>query len=71
MKVYCVIGGTDGEGEDYQSLRLFDCKSTAQMYQKDLQLGTNESGYNEDRFIAYDYAIMESQSVIMKSKVDA
>ena len=31
-KVYAVIGGFDYEGEDFKSLRLFDCFSTANAY---------------------------------------
>jgi len=36
MKVYVVIGGWDYEGEDFASLRLFDCFSTANDYVKHL-----------------------------------
>jgi len=35
-KVYAVIGGFDYEGEDFKSLRLFDCFSTADAYVKQL-----------------------------------
>jgi hypothetical protein len=56
MKVYAVIGGTDYEGEDFDSLRLFDCRSTAVAYHKEL---TEVDGY--------DYAVMEVKEVCMES----
>lgn len=68
MRAYCVIGGTDCEGEDYLSLRLFEFKSTAEMYQNDLKEGTNNSGYNEGMTM-YDYTIMEIQTAITESKL--
>lgn len=58
MKVYAVIGGWDYEGEDFQSLRLFDCFSTADAYLK--QLGEQ-----------YDYAKMDTREVIMESAIAA
>jgi hypothetical protein len=60
MKVYAVIGGTDYEGEDFDSLRLFDCRSTAVAYHKEL---TESEGY--------DYALMREQDVIMESLISA
>jgi len=36
-KCIAVIGGTDYEGESFDSLRLFDCQSTADLYKAKLQ----------------------------------
>ena len=36
-KCIAVIGGTDYEGECFDSLRLFDCQSTANLYKANLQ----------------------------------
>jgi len=60
MKVYAVIGGWDYEGEGFDSLRLFDCRSTAVAYHKEL---TESEGY--------DYALMREQDVIMESLIAA
>jgi len=60
MKVYAVIGGWDYEGESFDSLRLFDCRSTAVAYQKEL---TEVEGY--------DYALMRERDVIMESAIAA
>ena len=49
-KVYAVIGGIDYEGELFDTLRLFDCKSAADAYREELE--------NE-----YDYAKMEIRDV--------
>jgi hypothetical protein len=57
-KVYAVIGGADYEGEDFKSLRLFDCHSTAIMYKRDL----------ED-CQGFDYSIMEERVIMMESAV--
>ena len=56
MKVYAVIGGWDYEGESFDSLRLFDCRSTAVAYHKEL---TEVEGY--------DYALLREQEVNMES----
>lgn len=56
MKVYVVIGGWDYEGENYDSLRLFDCYSTAEKYQTQL---TEDEGYN--------YALLKIREVCMES----
>jgi hypothetical protein len=37
MQVYAVIGGIDFEGEDGATLKLFDCKSTAEAYSEKLK----------------------------------
>ena len=58
MKVYAVIGGWDYEGESFESLRLFDCRSAAALYQQELELDQG-----------YDYARMEVRQVCMESRV--
>ena len=60
MKVYAVIGGYDYEGEDFKSLRLFDCFSTATEYMKHLE--ENEG---------FDYAILETREVCLESAIAA
>jgi hypothetical protein len=59
MKVYAVMGGYDYEGESFDSLRLFDCFSTAEAYMHEL-----ESGF-------FDYAVMDTREVIMESMIAA
>ena len=49
-KAIAVIGGTDYEGESFDSLRLFDCQSTADLYKAKLQ---------QD----FDYVLMEVREV--------
>ena len=56
MKVYAVIAGINYEGEDFDSLRLFDCYSSAEKYQNQL---TNDEGY--------DYALLKIREVCMDS----
>jgi hypothetical protein len=56
MKVYAVIGGNDYEGEDFDSLRLFDCYSTADAYMRHLE-----------EVDGYDYAKMDTREVCMES----
>ena len=68
MQVYVVIGGHDYEGEKIESLQLFDCKSTAEMYSKDLEDGENNSGLNVI-YQQYDYVEMKLQNVIMHSMI--
>lgn len=58
MKVYAVIGGYDYEGEDFRSLRLFDCHSTAVDYLKKL--------HEEDGF---DYSLMDTVPVNLDSLI--
>jgi hypothetical protein len=55
-KVYAVIGGFDYEGEDFKSLRLFDCFSTANAYLVHLE---EQEGY--------DYSKMDVREVNMES----
>jgi hypothetical protein len=68
MQVYVVIGGFDYEGESVESLQMFDCKSTAEMYSKDLEDGDNNSGLNAT-FLKYDYVEMRLQGVVMNSMI--
>jgi len=56
MKVYAVIAGADYEGEDFKSLRLFDCKSAAEAYGKELE-----------QQIAVDYVLIEEREVNFES----
>ena len=56
VKVYAVIGGWDYEGEHFDSLRLFDCFSTADAYVKHL---ADVEGY--------DYARCDTREVNMES----
>ena len=58
MSVYAVIGGIDYEGENFKSLRLFDCFSAAVAYQKHLE--ENEG---------FDYAILETREVCLESAI--
>lgn len=60
MKLYAVIGGIDYEGESFDSLRLFDCKSAAEAYKEEL---VQSQGY--------DYAEMKMQEVCMQSAIAA
>jgi hypothetical protein len=60
MQVYAVIGGWDYEGEDFESLRLFDCLSTANAYVVRLE---EQEGY--------DYTRMDVRDVIMESALCA
>jgi hypothetical protein len=56
MKVYAVIGGINYEGENFKSLRLFDCFSTATAYMKHLE-----------EVEGFDYAILETREVALES----
>ena len=68
MQVYVVIGGFNYDRESFDSLQLFDCKSTAEMYSKDLEDGENNSGLNVI-YQQYDYVEMKLQSVVMHSMI--
>ena len=61
-RAYAVIGGWDYEGEDFNSLRLFDYHSAAVAYSKDL---VDEQGYDyskcEMRLIEQIPALSEIQ----------
>jgi hypothetical protein len=56
MKVYAVIAGADYEGEDFNSLRLFDCRSAAQAYAEHLE-----------QEICVDYVLVEEREVCFES----
>ena len=56
MKVYAVIAGTDYEGGDFKTLRLFDCRSAAEAYELELQ-----------QQICVDYTLLEVREVCMES----
>ena len=51
---YAVIAGIDYEGEVFDTLRLFDCKSSANAY----------AAHLEDN---YDYALIKLRDVCMES----
>jgi hypothetical protein len=57
-KVYAVIGGFDYEGENFRSLRLFDCFSAADAYMKQLESEC-------------DYVLMETREINMESAITA
>jgi len=56
QKVYAVIAGANYEGEIFSTLRLFDCKSTAQAYADHL---TGKLGS--------DYVLIEDREICMDS----
>ncbi len=60
FKVYAVIGGIDYEGENFRSLRLFDCKSAAEAYE--IHLTENEG---------FDYTLLETREVCLESAIAA
>ena len=60
MKVYAVISGADYEGENFNSLRLFDCRSAAEAYGKQLE-----------EQIAVDYVLIEEREVCFESAIAA
>jgi hypothetical protein len=55
-KVYAVIGGYQCEGEDFNSLKLFDCKSAAEKYKEELEQDC-------------DYVLMKTKEVYMESAI--
>ena len=57
-QVYAVIGGYQYEGENFNSLKLFDCKSAAEKYKEELQKRS-------------DYVLMETKEVYMESAIVA
>jgi hypothetical protein len=59
MQVYAVMGGINYEGECGYTLQLFDCKSTAEAYAKELEDG------------CYDYAEIRLLDVVMHSALAA
>jgi len=58
MEVYAVIGGINYEGEQFHSLKLFDCWSSADAYREHLIMNDG-----------YDYARMELREVNMESAI--
>ena len=58
-KVYAVIGGWNYEGEHFDSLCLFDCKSAAEAYAQKLEEGD------------YEYALIETRTINMESAIAA
>jgi len=60
MKVYAVIAGADYEGESFDTLRLFDCRSSAEAYGKQLETQ-----------IAVDYVLIEEREVCFESAIAA
>ncbi len=60
MKVYAVIAGTDYEGQDFSTLRLFDCRSAAEDYELELQ-----------QQICVDYTLLEVREVCLESTLCA
>jgi hypothetical protein len=60
MKVYAVIAGEDYAGQDFDTLRLFDCLSAADAYAKEL----------EQQF-GVDYVLIEKREVNMESAISA
>jgi len=57
MKVYAVIAGADYEGEDFYTLRLFDCRSSAEAYGKQLE-----------QELCVDYVLIEKREVSFESE---
>lgn len=60
MQVYAVIAGAEYEGESFNSLRLFDCKSAADAYAKELE-----------QQICVDYVLIEKREVSYESAIVA
>jgi len=56
MKVYAVIAGADYEGQDFDTLRLFDCKTAAEDYELELQ-----------KQFGVDYTLIEEREVNFES----
>lgn len=57
QKVYAVIAGANYEGEIFSTLRLFDCKSTAQAYAEHLERRGSDYVLIEDREICMESAL--------------
>jgi hypothetical protein len=60
MKVYAVISCADYEGSDFDSLRLFDCLSSANAYAQELE-----------GKLGIDYTLIEEREIIMESALAA
>ena len=57
FEVWAVIGGYNYEGEDFNSLKMFDCESKAKEY------------YAELVSDGYDYVLIEKREVCMDSAI--
>lgn len=55
--VYAVIGGMHFEGEQFSTLRLFDCESAAHVYEKQL--------YSQ----GFDYVCFDTRKVCDESAI--
>jgi len=60
MKVYAVIAGADYEGEQFNTLRLFDCRSSAEAY-----------GNQLEKELCVDYVLIEEREVCFESAIAA
>ena len=60
MKVYAVIAGADYEGESFDTLRLFDCRSSAEAY-----------GNQLEKELCVDYVLIEEREVCFESAIAA
>ncbi len=60
QKVYAVIAGTEYEGQDFSTLRLFDCLSTAALYAGELE-----------KQICVDYVLIEQREIDFSSALCA
>ncbi len=61
MKVYAVIAGADYEGEEFRTLRLFDCKSAADAYAQELQQQFGvDYVLNEEREVSFESALADA-----------
>jgi hypothetical protein len=61
-RAYAVIGGWDYEGEDFDSLRLFDYHSAAVAYMKELESQGYDYSKCEMRWIEQTPSLEEIQS---------
>ena len=59
-KVFAVIAGSDYEGQDFNTLRLFDCFSDANDYAVDL-----------DNQLGVDYVLIQTREVCAESALCA
>jgi hypothetical protein len=59
--VYAVIGGADYEGENFSTLRLFDCLSAAEAYKAELYDGS----------LGIDYVLIEQREICLDSALCA
>lgn len=62
MKVYAVIGGHNYGGEDFNTLQLFYCKSTAEKYKETLSLQCD--------YVKMEFKTVDFYSFILNDKSD-